>query len=93
MKQHFAWYQVKDITNVSDVSCILAKENSRNYHDNDITAADVDESRLQWYVHHMMSHDLTASCDHRLATFPPEHNYFVKKVAVPEEVSVSCDGM
>jgi len=89
MKQHFAWYQVKDITSISEVGCILAKENSRNYHDNDTTAADFDQSRQQWYVYHMMSHDLTASCDHRLATFPSEHDYFVKKAAVLEEVNVS----
>ena len=56
MKQHFAWYRVKDITNLSEVSCVLAKESSISHHDNGTMATDVDEGRQQWYIY--TSHDV-----------------------------------
>ena len=88
MKQNFAWYRVKDITNLSEVSCVLAKE---SYHDNSTMADDVDFGRQQWYIlsHILASHDLILM--YRLATFPTEHNYHKKRITMSKKVGVSLE--
>lgn len=48
MKQHFVWYRVKDITNLSEISCVLAKESCTSCHDNNTAGANIDDSRQQW---------------------------------------------
>jgi len=43
MGQHFAWYHVKEITNLSDVSTLLMKEYGGNH--GDVTPGD---EKQQW---------------------------------------------
>ena len=65
MKQYFTWYQVKDITNLSEVSCVLAKEleGPTSYQDNDAMGGDIDEGRQRWYAHMILPLHHVISCD------------------------------
>jgi len=90
MEEHFAWYHVKEITNLSDVSALLMKEYGGGNH-GDVTPGD---ERQQWSgycdpIH--SSHDPS----YRFMSLPADHSYHVKHVSkLADEVGVSmwsCD--
>jgi len=50
MGEHFAWYHVKEITNLSDVSALLMKEYGGG-NNGDVTPGD---ERQQWLGDHVI---------------------------------------